>query len=60
MLKNRTNEDEEEYDRSNIDYEEVFREVLEIDDTFTDFIEYIRGIKPPQHREWINLMPQEL
>ena len=51
-------EDEEEYDRSNIDYEEVFREVLEIDDTFTDFIEYIRGIKPPQHREWINLMPQ--
>lgn len=51
-------EDEEEYDRSNIDYEEVFREVLEIDDTFTDFIEYIRGIKPPQHREWMNLMPQ--
>lgn len=51
-------EDEEEYDRSNIDYEEVFREVLEIDDTFTDFIEYIRGIKSPQHREWMNLMPQ--
>jgi RNA polymerase primary sigma factor len=51
-------DDEEECDRSNIDYEEVFREVLEIDDTFTDFIEYIRGIKPPQHREWINLMPQ--
>lgn len=51
-------EDEEEYDRSNIDYEEVFREVVEIDDTFTDFIEYIRGIKPPQHREWMNLMPQ--
>ena len=51
-------DDEEEYDRSNIDYEEVFKEVLEIDDTFTDFIEYIRGIKPPQHREWMNLMPQ--
>ena len=51
-------EEEEEYDRSNIDYEEVFREVLELDDTFTDFIEYIRGIKPPQHREWMNLMPQ--
>ena len=51
-------DDEEEYDRSNIDYEEVFREVLEIDDSFTDFIEYIRGIKPPQHREWMNLMPQ--
>ena len=40
------------------EYEEVFSEVLEIDDTFTDFIEYIRGIKPPQHREWMNLMPQ--
>ncbi len=51
-------DEEEEYDRSNIDYEEVFRDVLEIDDTFTDFIEYVRGIKPPQHREWINLMPQ--
>lgn len=50
--------EEEEYDRSNIDYEEVFREVLEIDDTLTSFIEYIRSIKPPQHREWINLMPQ--
>lgn len=53
------NDDEEdEYDRSNVDYEEVFSEVLEIDDTFTDFIEYIRGIKPPQHREWMNLMPR--
>lgn len=51
-------DDEEEYDRSNIDYEEVFREVIEIDDSFTGFIEYIRGIKPPQHREWMNLMPQ--
>ena len=51
-------DDDEEYDRSNIDYEEVFREVIEIDDSFTDFIEYIRGIKPPQHREWMNLMPQ--
>ncbi len=51
-------DEENEYDRSNVDYEEVFSEVLEIDDTFTDFIEYIRGIKPPQHREWMNLMPQ--
>lgn len=51
-------DDDEEYDRSNIDYEEVFREVLEMDDGFTDFVEYIRGIKSPQHREWMNLMPQ--
>ena len=51
-------DEDEEYDRSNIDYEEVFKEIVEIDDTFTDFIEYIRGIKPPQHREWMNLMPQ--
>lgn len=53
-----TDDEEDEYDRSNVDYEAVFSEVLEIDDTFTDFIEYIRGIKPPQHREWMNLMPQ--
>ncbi len=53
-----TDDEEDEYDRSNVDYEEVFSEVLKIDDTFSDFIEYIRGIKPPQHREWMNLMPQ--
>ena len=53
-----TDDEEDEYDRSNVDYEAVFSEVLEIDDTFTDFIEYIRRIKPPQHREWMNLMPQ--
>lgn len=50
--------EEDVYDRSNIDYEKVFREVLEIDDSFFDFIEYIRGIQAPQHREWQNLMPQ--
>lgn len=53
-----TDDEKDEYDRSNVDYEEVFSEVLKIDDTFSDFIEYIRGIKPPQHREWMNLMPQ--
>ncbi|HBW73406.1 MAG TPA: hypothetical protein DEF70_08615 [Ruminococcaceae bacterium] len=53
-----TDDEEDEYDRSNVDYEEVFSEVLKIDDTFSDFIEYIRGIKPPQRREWMNLMPQ--
>ena len=53
-----TDDEEDEYDRSNVDYEAGFSEVLEIDDTFTDFIEYIRGIKSPQHREWVNLMPQ--
>ena len=53
-----TDDEEDEYDRSNVDYEEVFSEVLKIDDTFSDFIEYIRGIKPPQHREWMNLMTQ--
>lgn len=53
-----TDDEDDEYDRSNVDYEEVFSEVLKIDDTFSDFIEYIRGIKPPQHREWMNLMPQ--
>ena len=53
-----TDDEEDEYDRSNVDYEEVFSEVLKIDDTFSDFIEYIRGIKSPQLREWMNLMPQ--
>jgi len=44
------------YDRSQIDYELVFKEVIEIDVSLTLLINEIRDIKPPQHREWQNLM----
>jgi len=51
-------EDEGEYDRSQIDYELVFDEVLAIDKRLAPFIEHVRQIQAPQHREWRNLFPQ--
>lgn len=55
-----TDEDEGdgEYDRSQIDYELIFDEVLSIDNSLSSFIKQVRQIQPPQHREWINLLPQ--
>jgi RNA polymerase primary sigma factor len=51
-------DDESEYDRSQIDYDELFNEVVSIDPSLAIFIDEVRRIQPPQHREWINLMPQ--
>ena len=50
--------DEEEYDRSQTDYSAIYEKVLEIDPSLTDFIEYVKNIQAPQHREWQNLLPQ--
>ena len=50
--------DEEQYDRSRTYYEEIFSQVIEIDPGLTDFIEAVRQIQAPQHREWMKLMPQ--
>ena len=47
-----------EYDRSQIDYELIFNEVLSIDNSLSSFIKQVQQIQPPQHREWINLLPQ--
>lgn len=52
-------EDEDgEYDRSQTDYELLFDEVLSIDESLAPFIEQVKQIQPPQHREWRNLLPQ--
>ena len=45
-------------DRSRLDYNEIFQEVLEIAPGLRTFIDYVREITPPQHREWLNLIPQ--
>ena len=50
--------DEDTYDRSKIDYEVVFREVIEADPSLKTFVDKVRNIKPPQNREWQNLIPQ--
>ncbi len=51
-------EDDNFYDRSQIDYEAVFSEVVVIDKTMSPFIEEVRQIRPPQAREWQNLIVQ--
>lgn len=50
--------DEDTYDRSKIDYDVVFQEVIEADPSLLPFINKVRLIRPPQNREWQNLLPQ--
>ncbi len=54
----KSDDDEDVYDRSQIDYEKLFYEVLAIDKSLSFFINEVRQIKPPQHRECQNLIPQ--
>lgn len=51
-------DDSEEYDRSRTDYEQVFSEAISLDEGLTHFVEQVQLIQAPQHREWINLIPQ--
>lgn len=49
---------EEGYDRTRTNYDEIFSRVIEIDPDLSNFIEEIRTIQAPQHREWSKLLPQ--
>lgn len=51
-------DDDVVYDRSQLDYEKLFNQLITIDESLKQFIDEIRQIKPPQHRELQNLMPQ--
>ncbi|MGI6170068.1 MAG: sigma-70 family RNA polymerase sigma factor [Christensenellales bacterium] len=46
------------YDRTRTDYDEIFSRTIEIDPGLASFIETVKTIQAPQHREWINLLPQ--
>jgi len=45
-------------DYSQTDYSQTFDEVVAIDESLTVFIDYVRGIQPPQWRESKYLLPQ--
>ena len=45
-------------DRAQLNYETVFCAVLEIAPGLKSFIDYVRGVRPPQNREWQTLIPQ--
>jgi len=50
--------EENEYDRAQVDYDSVYKEILSISPGQKSFVNYLREIKPPQHREWQQLVKQ--
>ena len=50
--------DDNEYDRAQIDYASVYEEILSISPKQEKFINYLREVRPPQHREWQQLVTQ--
>lgn len=50
--------DDDEYDRGQTDFEALYRGVIHADPSLRNYIEYVRQIQPPQHREWKMLLPQ--
>lgn len=49
-------EEEDIYDKAQIDYDEFFDTVLAEYPDFKIIVAHIKSIKPPQHREWKNLI----
>lgn len=50
--------DDDGYDRGKIDFETLYKNVIHADPSLRNYIEYVRQIQPPQHREWQRLIPQ--
>lgn len=51
-------EEEDIYDKSQIDYDKFFDTVLDEYPNFKIIVAHIKSIKPPQHREWKNLIQE--
>ncbi|WP_288605254.1 sigma-70 family RNA polymerase sigma factor [uncultured Treponema sp.] len=51
-------EEEDIYDKAQIDYDDLFDKVLAEYPNFKIIVEHIKNIKPPQHREWKNLIQE--
>jgi len=48
------------YDKARTNYDEIFSRAIEIDPSLTVFIEEVKTIQAPQHREWIMILPQAM
>ncbi len=44
-------------DKAQIDYEIIYDRIILISPSLGPLILYFRGVKPPQNREWISLIP---
>ncbi|WP_059170467.1 sigma-70 family RNA polymerase sigma factor [Bacillus sp. FJAT-27445] len=49
-----------EYDKSKLDYNQIYNRVLEIDNSLCEYINFLRDIAPPQHREESLLLHQAI
>ncbi len=55
-----TYNEDDDIDRAIIDYADIYRKVIRIDPSLRWFIEYVRGIKPPQMVEIQALLPKAI
>lgn len=53
-----SSDDDDEYDRAQVNYDSVYEEILSISLGQEIFVNYLREIRPPQHREWQQLVMQ--
>jgi RNA polymerase primary sigma factor len=53
-----SSDDDDEYDRAQVNYDSVYEEILSISPGQEIFVNYLREIRPPQHREWQQLVMQ--
>ena len=51
-------DDEDEYDRGQTDFNLLYEDVVATEPVLEQFVNEIRMIQPPQHREWMTLIPQ--
>ena len=51
-------DDDDEYDRSQTDFNKLFEDAIAAEPILEQLVNDIREIRPPQHREWMTLIPQ--
>lgn len=51
-------DDDDEYDRSKTDFNKLYEDAIVAEPILEQMINDIRKIQPPQHREWMTLIPQ--
>jgi RNA polymerase primary sigma factor len=51
-------DDDDEYDRSQTDFNKLYEDAIAAEPILEQLVNDIREIQPPQHREWMALIPQ--
>jgi len=51
-------DDDDEYDRGQTDFNKLYEDAIAAEPILEQLVSDIREIQPPQHREWMTLIPQ--